>query len=64
MLFGLWLLLYTDHPGTHKCVSAHEREQILRGKSSAEIEMHGYLPYKYFGIIEQLGIVTLHSEPF
>jgi len=47
MLFGLWLLFYTDHPDTHKCVSQRERAQILRGKTSAEIDIHGYMPYKY-----------------
>ena len=45
LFFGLWLLVYTDHPGTHKCVGRRERALILSGKTSAEITIDGYLPY-------------------
>lgn len=46
LFLGLWLLLYTDHPNTHKCVNERERAQIHRGKSAAEIEIDGYMPYR------------------
>uniref|UniRef100_A0A915PDZ0 Major facilitator superfamily (MFS) profile domain-containing protein n=1 Tax=Meloidogyne floridensis TaxID=298350 RepID=A0A915PDZ0_9BILA len=46
MIFGLWLFLYTDHPDTHSCVSQHEKDLILSGKSEAEIGLSGFMPYR------------------
>uniref|UniRef100_A0A914L4E7 Major facilitator superfamily (MFS) profile domain-containing protein n=3 Tax=Meloidogyne TaxID=189290 RepID=A0A914L4E7_MELIC len=46
ILFGLWLFLYTDHPDTHSCVSQHEKDLILSGKSEAEIGLSGFMPYR------------------
>uniref|UniRef100_A0A914MJT2 Major facilitator superfamily (MFS) profile domain-containing protein n=1 Tax=Meloidogyne incognita TaxID=6306 RepID=A0A914MJT2_MELIC len=46
IIFGLWLFLYTDHPDTHSCVSQHEKDQILSGKTEAEIGLSGFMPYR------------------
>uniref|UniRef100_A0A1I8B9G2 MFS domain-containing protein n=1 Tax=Meloidogyne hapla TaxID=6305 RepID=A0A1I8B9G2_MELHA len=46
ILFGFWLFLYTDHPDTHPCVSQREKEQILSGKTEAEIGLSGFMPYR------------------
>nr|CAD2190699.1 unnamed protein product [Meloidogyne enterolobii] len=46
ILFGLWLFLYTDHPDTHSCVSQHEKDLILSGKTEAEIGLSGFMPYR------------------
>nr|CAD2173172.1 unnamed protein product [Meloidogyne enterolobii] len=46
ILFGLWLFLYTDHPDTHSCVSQHEKDKILSGKTEAEIGLSGFMPYR------------------
>lgn len=46
ILFGFWLFLYTDHPDTHPCVSQREKDQILSGKTEAEIGISGFMPYR------------------
>uniref|UniRef100_A0A914HYZ8 Major facilitator superfamily (MFS) profile domain-containing protein n=1 Tax=Globodera rostochiensis TaxID=31243 RepID=A0A914HYZ8_GLORO len=46
LLFGLWLLFYTDFPESHKCVGLRERAVISKGKTSAETAITGFVPYR------------------
>uniref|UniRef100_A0A183BI45 MFS domain-containing protein n=1 Tax=Globodera pallida TaxID=36090 RepID=A0A183BI45_GLOPA len=46
LLFGLWLLFYTDFPESHKFVGLRERAVISQGKTSAETAITGFVPYR------------------
>nr|CAD2172139.1 unnamed protein product [Meloidogyne enterolobii] len=61
ILFGFWLFLYTDHPDTHPCVSQREKDQILSGKTEAEIGISGFMPYRAILSNKTVLIVWLNS---
>uniref|UniRef100_A0A914HEX0 Major facilitator superfamily (MFS) profile domain-containing protein n=1 Tax=Globodera rostochiensis TaxID=31243 RepID=A0A914HEX0_GLORO len=61
LLFVTWLLIYTDHPECHKCVSDEEKFAILDGKTPDEIEIHGYMPYSAILSNKVIWVVWLNA---
>ncbi|KAI6171506.1 Major Facilitator Superfamily protein [Aphelenchoides bicaudatus] len=45
LLFGAWIVLYTDYPEQHKWISSAEKEKIMYGKNKDHRKLDGFVPY-------------------
>ncbi|KAI6216667.1 hypothetical protein M3Y99_01806500 [Aphelenchoides fujianensis] len=61
LLFGLWALLYDDHPQRTPFVSNVELEKINRGKSKSHVQMDKFVPYKAICTAPVILVVWLNA---